>query len=284
MPIVPLKQILDRAFAERYGVAAFNVFNDLSLEAVLAAAEARRAPVIVQTSVKTVRSVGATVLYRMFAAMAERTSVPLTLHLDHCPDRAVLSECLREGWNGVLFDGSELTVEENLRQTIEVVREAHAVGVHVEGEIEGIQGIEDGVGSEAPSDIQSLETVLAFIRETGIDCFAPAIGNAHGVYEGEPELNLERVSEIVAAEPVPIVLHGGTGMTPAQFRDLTARGCAKVNISTALKVAYTDANREYLDANPSKYDPPSQLRHVRERVQAVAEEHIALFGSAGKAW
>lgn len=284
MPIVSLKEIVDRAFADRYGVAAFNIFNDLSLEAVLAAADAKRSPVIVQTSVKTVRSIGATVLYRMFEAMAAEVSVPTTLHLDHCPDREVLTTCLEAGWNGVLFDGSELTVEENLRQTIEVVAEARGYGVHVEGELEGIQGVEDGVGSDAPSEIQSLDTVLEFIRTTGIDCFAPAIGNAHGFYDGEPELNFERVSEIVAAEPIPIVLHGGSGMTAAQFADLTARGCAKVNVSTALKVVYTDANRAYLDANPGKYDPPSQLRFVRERVQALAEDHIDQFGSAGRAW
>jgi fructose-bisphosphate aldolase class II len=265
-------------------VAAFNVFNDLSLEAVLAAAEAKRSPVIVQTSVKTVRAIGAPVLYRMFEAMAAQVTVPTTLHLDHCPDREVLTTCLRAGWNSVLFDGSELTVEENLRQTIEVVAEARAHGAHVEGELEGIQGVEDGVGSDAPGEIQSLSTVLEFVRTTGVDCFAPAIGNAHGFYDGEPELNFERVSEIVAAEPIPIVLHGGSGMTAAQFGELTARGCAKVNVSTALKVAFTDANREYLDANPATYDPPSHLRFVRDRVQAVAEEHIDQLGSAGAAW
>jgi ketose-bisphosphate aldolase len=284
MPVVPLKEILDRAFAERYGVAAFNVFNDLSLEAVVAAAERLRSPVIVQTSVKTVRSVGADVLYAMFRAMAARVSVPTTLHLDHCPDREVVSTCLRTGWNSVLFDGSELSVEENLRQTAEVVEEARRHGAHVEGELEGIQGVEDGIGSDAPADVQSLATVLDFVRTTGVDCFAPAIGNAHGFYDGEPELDFERVSSIVAAEPIPIVLHGGSGMTPEQFRDLTGRGCAKVNVSTALKVAFTDANRDYLAENPAKYDPPSQLRFVRERVQEIAEAHIGHLGGEGRAW
>lgn len=283
MPIASLKEILDGAFAGRYGVAAFNVFNDLSLEAVLAAAERKRSPVIVQTSVKTVRSVGPEVLHAMFHAMAAQVSVPTTLHLDHCPDRDVLSQCLRAGWNSVLFDGSELTVEENLRQTVAVVAEARRHGAHVEGELEGIQGVEDGVGSDAPADVQSLSTVLEFVRTTGVDCFAPAIGNAHGFYDGEPQLDFERVSEIVAAEPIPIVLHGGSGMTPAQFRELTGRGCAKVNVSTALKVAFTDASREYLAANPGRYDPPSQLRFVREHVQQVAEAHIGYLGSEGRA-
>jgi fructose-bisphosphate aldolase class II len=240
--------------------------------------------VIVQTSVKTVRSIGARLLYRMFEARSAEVTIPTTLHLDHCPDREVITTCLREGWNSVLFDGSELTVDENLRQTSEVVAEARSHGAHVEGELEGIKGVEDGVGSDAPSYIQDLDTVLDFIRRTGVDCFAPAIGNAHGFYDGEPELNVGRVSEIVAAEPIPIVLHGGSGMTPAQFRDLTARGCSKVNVSTALKVAFSLGNREYLDNNPAKHDPPSHLRFVHERLCAVAESHIGFFGSEGRAW
>lgn len=189
MPVVSLKEIIDQAFIERYGVAAFNIFNDLSLEAILAAAEARRAPVIIQTSVKTVKSIGPAVLHAMFRAMAARVTVPVTLHLDHCPERDVITRCLRTGWNSVLFDGSGLTAAENERETAEVVAEAREYGAHVEGELEGIQGVEDGVGSDAPADVQSLETVLRFVRTTGIDCFAPAIGNAHGVYESEPELD-----------------------------------------------------------------------------------------------
>ena len=235
MPVVPLKQIVDRAFAERYGVAAINVVNDLTMEAVLAAAVAERAPVIIQTSVKTVRSTGLDLLFAMWREMTAGIEVPVSLHLDHCPDREVISACLRKGWNSVLFDASSLPVEENQRQTIEVVAEARSYGAHVEGEIESITGVEDGIGSDEVSRRQSLPVALEFIRTTGVDVFAPAIGNAHGVYRAEPKLDAQRVSDIVAAQPVPIALHGGTGMTDAQFSDLIARGCAKVNISTALK-------------------------------------------------
>ena len=113
--------------------------------------------------------------------------------------------------------------------------------------------------------------------------FAPAIGTAHGLYKAEPQLMPERVTELVAQHPIPMVLHGGTGLTEAQFGDLIARGCAKVNISTALKIAFVDAHREYLDANPGKHDPPSLLRHVRAAVKEMAERHIRIFGSAGQA-
>ena len=284
MSVVPLKEILDRAFADRYGVAAFNVVNDLSLEAVVAAAEELESPLIIQTSVKTVKSTGARMLYDMFRAVAEPAAVPVTLHLDHCPDREVITTCLETGWNSVLFDGSALPVEENTRQTVEVVAEARRHGAHVEGEIEGVRGVEDDVGSDDEGEIYPIDQAVAFLETTGVDCFAPAIGTAHGVYAAEPELDPQRVTDIVARVPIPMVLHGGTGLSEDAFKDLIARGCAKVNISTALKVIYLDSTRAFLDENPGKYDPPSLFRDQRAAVKAMAERHLTLFGSAGKAW
>ncbi len=286
MPVVPLKQIVDGAFAERYGVAAINVVNDLTMEAVLAAAVAEHAPVIIQTSVKTVRSIGLDLLFAMWREMTAGIEVPVSLHLDHCPDREVLSACLRKGWNSVLFDASRLPVEENQRQTVEVVAEARSYGAHVEGEIESITGVEDGIGSDEAAQRQSLPVALEFIRATGVDVFAPAIGNAHGVYRAEPKLDAQRVSDIVAAQPVPIALHGGTGMTDAQFTDLIARGCAKVNISTALKVVFMKSSLDYLRQAEERdsWDPPSLFGATRAAVTQMAADHMRRFGSAGKAW
>jgi ketose-bisphosphate aldolase len=286
MPVVPLKQVVDRAFAERYGVAAINVVNDLTMEAVLAAAVAEHAPVIIQTSVKTVRSIGLDLLFAMWREMTAGIEVPVSLHLDHCPDREVLSACLRKGWNSVLFDASRLPVEENQRQTVEVVAEARSYGASVEGEIESITGVEDGIGSDEAAQRQSLPVALEFIRATGVDVFAPAIGNAHGVYRTEPKLDAQRVSDIVAAQPVPIALHGGTGMTDAQFSDLIARGCAKVNISTALKVVFMKSSLDYLRQAQERdsWDPPSLFGATRAAVSQMAADHMRRFGSAGKAW
>lgn len=284
MPIVPTQEILQRAFRDRYGVAAINVVNDLTLEAVLAAAEELRAPLIVQTSVKTVKMEGLEVLYGMWVQMTRNVSVPVALHLDHCPDREVISACLARGWNSVLFDASKLSVEENRRQCIEVVAEAKRYGAAVEGEIEGIQGVEDGIGSDAVSTIQTVEVALDFIRATGIDCFAPAIGNAHGMYKTTPHLDNQRVSDIVAAEPIPIALHGGTGMNAEQFSDLIGRGCAKVNISTALKITFMKSGYDYMAAHPGEYDPPALFRAQRAAVVEMAKDHIRMFGSENKAW
>jgi ketose-bisphosphate aldolase len=286
VPVVSLKDIVDRAFAGRYGVPAINVVNDLTMEAVLAAAVRERSPVIIQTSVKTVRSIGLELLFAMWREMTAGIEVPVSLHLDHCPDRAVISACLAKGWNSVLFDASSLPVAENQRQTIEVVAEARSHGAHVEGEIEAITGVEDGIGSDEAAATQSLPVAVEFIRATGIDVFAPAIGNAHGVYRTEPKLDAQRVSDIVAAQPVPIALHGGTGMTDAQFTDLIARGCAKVNISTALKVSYMRANLDFLRTAEERdsWDPPSLFTAVRAAVLDMAAGHMRKFGSVGKAW
>jgi len=144
-------------------------------------------------------------------------------------------------------------------------------------------GVEDGIGSESGGEVHPVEVSAAFIAATGVYSFAPAIGTAHGLYKAEPQLTPERVTELVAQHPIPMVLHGGTGLTEAQFADLIRRGCAKVNISTALKIAFVDAHREYLEANPGKHDPPSLLAHVRAAVTAMAERHIRIFGSAGQA-
>ncbi|MGA2283915.1 MAG: class II fructose-bisphosphate aldolase [Candidatus Dormibacteria bacterium] len=283
MPVVTTKSILERAFEERYGVAAINVVNDLTMEAVLAAAEELRAPVILQTSVKHVVMTGVGVMYAMWREMTKSITVPVALHLDHCPDRKLISECLAMGWNSVLFDASKLSVEENKRQCIEVVAEARRYGAHVEGEIEGFKRTEEMTGDEA-QHVQSLETVVDFVRATGVDVFAPAIGNAHGVYASTPHLDSQRVSDIVAATGIPVALHGGTGMTPEQFSDLIGRGCAKVNISTALKIAFMKSGYEYMTAHPGEYDPPAIFKAQRTAVMEMAKHHIHLFGSEGKAW
>jgi fructose-bisphosphate aldolase class II len=283
MPVVAFREILDPAFQERYGVAAFNVVDDVSLRAVIDAATQLESPLIVQTSLKTVKSIGAKVLHEMFRAMAEDAPVPITLHLDHCPDREWATICLKTGWNSVLFDGSHLDIEENTRQTAEVVEEARAYGADVEGEIESVRGVEDDVGSDEEGEIHPVDVSLKFIEDTGVYAFAPAIGTAHGLYASSPKLMPERVTEMVERRPIPMVLHGGTGLAPEQFHDLIARGCAKVNISTALKIAFVDSFREYLDANPSKHDPPSLLKSASDAVRAMAVEHMRIFGSAGKA-
>lgn len=283
MAVVPMQEILKDAFTRRYGVGAFNIVNDLTMDAVLTAAAETRSPVIVQVSVKTVKVMGARLIRLMFEEMASRVPVPATLHLDHCPDRKVIEECVAAGWNSVLFDASNLTYEDNMAQTREVVALAHKTGVAVEGELEAVKGVEDGVGSEDGGAVVALDKALAFIRETGIDSFAPAIGTAHGVYKGTPKINFQRVAEIVAAEPVPLVVHGGTGLSEETFRELIRLGAPKVNISTQLKITMADGFREYLTEKPTEYNPLKLLGAVKKKVVNQVIDFMRIFGSEGRA-
>ena len=308
--VTSLADILKPAFEQRYGVPAINIVNDLTMENVLAGAVEARSPVIVQTSVKTVKSIGARVLYAMWEAMTRGIEVPACLHLDHCPERQVISDCLAEGWNSVLFDASLLPVEENQRQTVEVVAEARRHGAHVEGEIESITGQEDGVGSDEESRQQTAEVTLAYLRETGVNVLEPsavlvlealsepcpfqghlspqtlpAIGNAHGRYKRAPILDFQRVTDLVAAHPIPMALHGGSGLSDEQFQDLIARGCAKVNISTALKERFMQSSLGYLKEAEAadKWDPPSLFKVVAADIRDLTRGYAEVFGSAGKA-
>ncbi len=285
MAVQSLAEILAPAFEQRYGVPAINIVNDLTMENVLAGAVEAGSPIILQTSVKTVRSIGVNTLYQMWKSMTAGIEVPCALHLDHCPDRQVISDCLAAGWTSVLFDASQLPVEENQRQTIEVVAEARRYGAQVEGEIESITGQEDGIGSDEESRRQTLDVQLGYLEATGVDVFAPAIGNAHGTYKRAPILDFQRVSDLVAAHPIPIALHGGSGLSVEQFHDCIARGCAKVNISTALKETFMQSSLAFLKEAEAKgkWDPPSLFSSVGEAVAAMTVYYAQIFGSAGKA-
>lgn len=283
MPVVSMKEILGPAFRQRYGVGAFNIVNDLTMAAVLDAAAQAKSPVIIQVSVKTVKVMGARLIQGMFSELASQCAAPATLHLDHCPDRAVLRTCLEAGWNSVLFDASKLSYEENLRQTKEVVLMARLHGASVEGELEAVRGVEDGFGSEEASELVPLEMCVEFLEQTGIDSFAPAIGTAHGLYKAQPKIDFERVDAIVRAHPTPIVLHGGTGLSRESFHRLIAAGCAKVNISTMLKIVYCDGYREYLDSKPREHEPLKVMAHVHDGIVAMAKGFMETFGSANKA-
>ena len=283
MPAVALKEILQPAFKARYGVGAFNIVNDLTMAAVLDAAVESKSPVIIQVSVKTVKMWGAKMLQQMFAEMASRRPIPATLHLDHCPDVELIKTCLDAGWNSGLFDASSLSYQDNLRLCKDLVAFAKKHGAGIEGELEAVRGIEDEVGSDLEGELVPVERCVEFIEATGIDCFAPAIGTAHGLYKAEPKINFDRVEAIVARCPTPIVLHGGTGLSSDTFKRLITAGCAKVNISTMLKITFADSFRNYLEAKPKEYDPMKLQKAVHTDLVKMAKGFMETFGSAGRA-
>jgi ketose-bisphosphate aldolase len=283
MAIASLPEIMDRAFQKRYGVVAFNTVDDVTMQGVIKAAEQSRSPLIIQISVKTVKFWGANVVKDMFADMATRATVPITLHLDHCPDPQVAKACLEVGWNSVLFDGSGLSFQENFQVTKEIVQFASRLGASVEGEVVAVAGVEDGMGSESEGDLLPIEKELEFIRETGIYCYAPPIGTAHGFYKAAPTIRYSRMQQLVEATDMPMVLHGGTGLTNDVYKRLIALGAAKVNISTALKKTYADGFRTYLEKNPTQYDPLKLIGAVQNDVTSLAQGLFKIFGSEGQA-
>jgi fructose-bisphosphate aldolase class II len=283
MPIASLPEIMNRAFEKRYGVAAFNTVDDITMSGVIRAADQARSPLIVQISVKTVKYWGADVIQHMFTDMATRARVPVALHLDHCPDPEVARSCLKVGWNSVLFDGSGMSFEENQKLTKEIVAFAKTLDAAVEGEVVAVAGVEDGMGSDEEGGLPPIEKELEFIEDTGIYCYAPPIGTAHGFYKATPKIRYDRMEYLVQKTNMPMVLHGGTGLTPEVYKRLIALGAAKVNISTALKKTYADGFANYLQKNPTQYDPLKLIAAVRDGVTSMAQEYFTLFGSTGQA-
>lgn len=264
-----------------YAVPAVNVFDAASMCGVVDAAEGMASPLIVQVSVKTVKSLGVPLLTSMFRALARSASVPLALHLDHCPQPEVALEVVRAGWSSVLLDLSHLDLEEAERQTSAVVAVAHDAGVEVESEIENIIGVEDGVGSDVAMHAYSVQVLAEVAERTAVDLIAPQLGTAHGRYARPPVLRPERARELAGLTDRPIVLHGGTGLEPCDFAAFIAAGVSKINISTAVKDAYLGAVGEYL--HEGKQEPIAMLNGARRAVRREIEGHIKAFGSAGRA-
>ncbi len=268
-----------------YAVPAVNVLDDISLRAVVAAAVDASAPLIIQISVKTLKQLGTELTTTTFRLAAQDVPVPVALHLDHCPDRAVISDVVAAGWSSVLFDASDRELADAERETAEVVAEAHARGVDVESEIENIVGVEDGVGSDEALHAYSVEQLAEIAARTGVDLLAPQLGTAHGQYKARPVLRPDRVRSLTALTDIPIVLHGGTGLSRDDFRSFIEVGVSKINISTAVKMAYLKAAAAHLDVARATdaWDPPTMFRAIQTAVKDTIGTHIEWFGAAGHA-
>lgn len=281
---VNMEYILTRAVAGGYAVGAFNIVNDLTAAAAIRAAEELHSPIILQTSVSTAKEIGGEHLIALLSDLAKRATVPVAVHLDHCTDPAMVRRCMELGWSAVMIDLSKASFEENIRTTREIVQEAQKKGVTVEGELGSIVGVEDDiVVREGEEGLATPEGAEEFVRRTGVGAFAPAIGTAHGLYHGTPHVRFDLFEQIKKRVPCPLVVHGGTGLSEDVFRKLVATGAAKINISTAIKIAYCQGMAEYTQAHADENNPLRLDRFVTERVKACVSEHIRIFGSEQKA-
>lgn len=283
MPLVNMKDMLEKA-KQDYAVGAFNILDYNSMKAVVDAAESLKAPVIIQTSVKTVKMWGHKAIVSWANELCDGTTVPIALHLDHCTDVDYIRACIESGWTSVMIDASARPFEENMELTRRVVDMARPHDISVEAELGAIVGVEDDIHvKEQDAHLADLEQSLRFCAELEIDCFAPAIGTAHGVYKGEPKIAYDLVDKIFQQTRVPLALHGGTGLADEVFHKCIGLGCAKVNISTQLKYAHIDSFVQYYQQNPNEYNPLKPLAAQYQAVRKAVEEKIKLFGSAGRA-
>lgn len=283
MPLVTVKELLDKAEQGGYAVGAFNCNNMEIVQAIVAAAEAEKAPVIIQASQGAIKYAGLEYIVALVNIAAKNSAAPIALHLDHGTSFEQVVQCIRYGFTSVMVDGSKYPLEENIILTKKVVEIARAVGVSTEAELGKIGGTEDDI-SVLDKDAMMTNPLEAktFVESTGVDSLAVAIGTAHGQYKFEPELDFDRLSKIRGLVKIPIVLHGSSGVPDKDIEKAISLGVRKVNIDTNIREAFVKGVREAVK-NPKEIDPRKILGPAREEMIAIVREKIRLFGSANKA-
>jgi len=284
MPLVSMNDFLPKAKAGKFAVGQFNMNNLEFAQATVDAAIEEQSPFIYGVSEGALKYMGIEFTVALARAAAEKSGLPIALHLDHGSSFEVAMKCIRAGFSSVMFDGSHYSLEENIRLTKEVVKAAHAMGVSVEGELGTIGGVEDDLSvDEADATLAKPEEAIRFFEETGVDCLAIAVGTAHGMYSAEPNIRHDIIEKVSRAIPVPVVLHGGSGVPDEMIRKAIAAGVGKINVNTENQVACTAAIREVLAKDDKVIDPRKYLTPARKAMVEVIRSKIRLFGSNNQA-
>lgn len=283
--LVNLDCVLKDAQEHKYGVGLFNTTDTDMLEAVISAAEELNSPVIIGTAEVLLPYGELKLIAPAMIAAAKRAKVPVVVHYDHGLTFDRCMEALHLGFTSVMYDGSADPYEKNIADTAEIVKIAHAFGATVEGEI-GHVGSADTCDNDAQDMYTRVDEAKAYMEATGVDALAVSIGTAHGAYKSKPKLDFGRLSDIHNAIPVPLVLHGGSGLSDDDFRRAIANGISKINIFTDLCAAGILASKQSVEKSPLPLDMNTYLGMRNLKVQMMKEavkEKILLFGSAGRA-
>lgn len=286
MPLISLAAGLQHAREHHYALGAFNVLDSHFLRALYAAAGQARSPFIINIAEVHFTYLPLESLVALIRFEAARHDIPVVLNLDHGLHFEAVVRAIRLGFSAVMFDGSTLEYDENIRQTREVVKMCHAVGVSVEAELGAVGGDEGGAlyGHADESRFTDPELARDFVDRTGIDALAVAIGNAHGKYKGEPKLDFPRLDRIRQQTGIPLVLHGGSGISPADFRRAIALGIHKINFYTGMSQAALAAIAQRMAHRQPLYDELAELLlGIETAITDTVVEQMQLFGSAGKA-
>ena len=283
MELMTTKQILKKAQEEHYAVGAFNVENMEMVMAVISAAEEMNAPVIMQTTPSTVSYAGLDYFLANVKVAASRANVPVAIHLDHGSSFELASQAFRTGYTSIMIDGSHGDFESNVKLSKSVVDMCKSSGIAVEAELGKVGGKEDDLdGGDGDIYTDPLEA-KEFVERTGVDSLAIAIGTAHGMYKGEPKLDLDRLSAIREVVSVPLVLHGGSGIPDSKVQEAIRRGICKVNYATELRIAYTDGIKKYLSENPDAINPKKYNKAGFDEVKKFVKEKMRVCGCENKA-
>jgi len=276
--------MLQTARANGFCIGAFNIHTLEMLQAVVEAAEEAQSPLILQSTVGTVKHLGPDYIVAAASTAARLSNVPIALHLDHCSDFAIIVQCIRAGYTSVMIDASHDPFDENVRMTAKVVEIAAAAGVNVEAELGKVGGVEDDI---VVADHEALmadpEDCRRFVELTGVPTLAPAIGTAHGIYKGEPRIDFQRIQRIAELVSVPLVLHGGSGIPDEQVRRCVSLGMAKMNVATELRIIFSDAIKQVFHDNPDENDPRKYMVPAKQALKKAALDKMVLCGSAGQA-
>lgn len=285
MALVSMAPMLRQARKNGYAIAAYNMIDYNSAASIVAGATQANAPVIVQVSVKTVKHWGARPVASWVRMLAEDAPIPVALHLDHCTDVDVIRQCIDAGWTSVMYDGSSLPFQENLKNTAGIYGMTQDAGIGLEAEIGAIGGVEDDkvVGDDEAMLANFDECVEFCAAMPELAVFAPAIGTAHGFYKGEPKIAYDLLERITQAIDIPIALHGGTGLSDEQFHRCIALGCGKVNISTMHKRLFIDGFINVRRDQPNQGEPLPFIAGQHEAMTGDVISCIRTFGSEGRA-
>jgi len=275
MALVTLNQLFATDYAGAF--CGFDFVNLETAKAIIAGAEELRAPVILMVTEGGVKYAGLDYIAAIGKVAAENAQVPVALHLDHCTNFELIVQAIKAGFTSVMIDASHLPFAENRQLTKEVVRVAHAAGVSVEAELGRIGGKEDNIQVKA-ADAFMTDPVAAveFVAATNVDCLAVAIGTSHGIYKGEPNLNLALLQELKSVLAIPLVLHGGSGLPTTMVKKAVEIGIRKFNVWTELAVAQTNAIRVVLEEKPTLYDPRPLFTPTIEAMKEVVKSKIQL--------
>ncbi|MEN8649376.1 class II fructose-bisphosphate aldolase [Streptomyces sp. 21So2-11] len=280
MPLVSTGELVTAARTAGHGVAAFNVITLEHAEAIAAGAERAGAPAILQISENAVKFHGGDLapIAAAAAAVARASSAPLSLHLDHVESVELLHAAHPAGFSSAMFDASKLTYEENVRATAEAVRWGHEHGIWIEAEL-GKVGGKDGeppLDAHAPGVRTDPAEAAGYVADTGVDALAVAVGSSHAMTDRTAALDHALIAALRDAVPVPLVLHGSSGVPDDEIRRAVAAGMVKINVGTALNTAFTGAVRAHLAANPTAVDPRKYLVPAREAMAGTVAHFLGL--------